>query len=255
MIAIDLSDIIDSGCVEGICMKTVTFPLALVNEHRRRAVRACQVPRDGPEGWSVSEVNPMQLLQIFDSLRLMDGFILRAYQYRDDGDGHGIIWAMRDDAKVAAPDASTGFPPPRPPETLDNIMQAIQGDGTPWSYLSASLFAREAVECGAMWHGCDWMTHIILGNSPWDTPKNEYEHIPTDGPTGHPDAWQWLERKPNTWEPGYHCSADTVTVTFHTFSGFRREAIHRWTDTYRKRHYDFVTSRITIAEGPEGYIF
>ena len=34
-------------------------------------------------------------------------------------------------------------------------MQAIEGDGSPWSYLSASILSREAEEFGAMWHGVD----------------------------------------------------------------------------------------------------
>jgi hypothetical protein len=36
---------------------------------------------------------------------------------------------------------------------LDDFMDAIEGDGSAWSYLSASLFAREAAELGALWHG------------------------------------------------------------------------------------------------------
>jgi len=43
--------------------------------------------------------------------------------------------------------------PPRPHGALDDFMDAIEGDGSAWSYLSASLFAREAAELGALWHG------------------------------------------------------------------------------------------------------
>ena len=42
------------------------------------------------------------------------------------------------------------------------LMQAIEGDGSPWSYLSASILSREAAEFGAMWHGCDWSDQTIL---------------------------------------------------------------------------------------------
>ena len=45
-------------------------------------------------------------------------------------------------------------------------MQAIEGDGSPWSYLSASILSREAVEFGAVWHGCVWSDQTILSKPP-----------------------------------------------------------------------------------------
>ena len=45
-------------------------------------------------------------------------------------------------------------------------MLAIEGDDTPWSYLSASLLGRQFKAFGAMWHGESWGTHEILGENP-----------------------------------------------------------------------------------------
>jgi hypothetical protein len=36
------------------------------------------------------------------------------------------------------------------------------------SYVAASFFARAIAEFGALWHGCDWGTHAILGANSFD---------------------------------------------------------------------------------------
>jgi len=45
-------------------------------------------------------------------------------------------------------------------------MAAIEGDGSPESYIQASLLARELREFGVRWHGCDWSTQEILDKNP-----------------------------------------------------------------------------------------
>jgi hypothetical protein len=62
----------------------------------------------------------MNLLRAFPALRPKEGYALRAYQYRDDGDGNGFVWAVPESAPF--PDPET-FPrvegaflqPPKPP--------------------------------------------------------------------------------------------------------------------------------------------
>jgi hypothetical protein len=51
-------------------------------------------------------------------------------------------------------------------------MEAIEGDGTPWSYLLASFLSRDGEELGAVWHGCYWRTHALLLESPfWEASR------------------------------------------------------------------------------------
>lgn len=61
-------------------------------------------------------------------------------------------------------------------------MEAIEGDGSHWSYLSASIFMREINEFGASWHGCSWSTHEIIDKNPSDyfssLKNNTVHHIP-----------------------------------------------------------------------------
>ena len=147
-------------------MKSVSFSIRRVNRLRRAAEKARQLaaapdplaetsPFSGR--WSVSD-GANDLIRVFDALRLKAGFALRAFVYREGANGNGIIWAVPADAPpVAADDCprleDTWLQPPQPPGGVP-LMQAIEGDGSPWSYLSASILRREAAEFGAIWHGC-----------------------------------------------------------------------------------------------------
>ena len=50
-------------------------------------------------------------------------------------------------------------------------MDVIEDDGAPWSYLAASLVARELLEYGAMWHGIGWGTYEIQKDSRKRVPR------------------------------------------------------------------------------------
>jgi len=239
---------------------TITFPVEKVQELRRRAERACQVRRKCPEGWSKSKVNPMKLLFSFPSLRLKKGLVLRAYQFQAEGNGNGIVWAMPENLSFPDPKACSRLKdrflkPPRPLGALDDVMEAIEGDGSPWSYLSASVFAREVAEFGAMWHGCSWSTHVILGKDPWSFPQRSARRMPLEAPSGDPSDWRWLESKPLKWRVEVCADSSIVTVTFYTFSRLVREAIYRHLDTYKPGRYRFESDEKVIAKGPGGFIF
>jgi len=193
----------------------------------------------------------MKLLLSFPSLRLKKGFILRAYQFRSGGNGNGIVWGMPENLPFPDPKAcyklkDIFLEPPRPNGALDDIMKVIEGNKTPWSYFSASLFSREVAEFGAMWHGCAWSEATILGEDPLSSSESPY---------GNPEDWHWLELKPSQWWPEVHKDKDVVTVTFYTHSALDCEAIYRHQDTYKPSQYCFKSDRKVIAEGPGGFIF
>lgn len=136
-------------------MTTTTFPISAVQRLRERAARRARPPEDGPERWSKSIVDPMKVLAVFTPLWVKDGYVLRAYQFREGGDGRGVVWAMPVDADFPEPcdckkDRKRALQPPRPPAALDNEMEAIDGDGSPWSYLCDSLLGRELWSFGAI---------------------------------------------------------------------------------------------------------
>jgi hypothetical protein len=223
--------------------ETTTFSIQQVSQLRRRAQRATKVNTEGPQGWSKSDVDPMSLLSAFSSLRLREGFTLRAYQFREGGNGNGVVWALPADAPFPEPDACPKLKdrflePPCPPGALDDVMEAIEGDGSPRSYLSASLFAREAAEFGAMWHGCDWSTHTIIRAPPAESSE-----------------WEWAGKQPVDWQPRVRRDDEWVIVTFFTHSALGQEMISQHTDTYKQDSYCFTSESKIVATGPGGYVF
>jgi len=206
-----------------------------------------------PDGWSISPVDPTAVLVPFTSLWLRPGYLLRAYQFKENGNGNAVVWAVPVDAEFPEPGLcprlqGVFLSPPRPPGALDGIMAAIDGDGTPWSYLCASLLARALGEFGAMWHGSEWTTHDILGAEPWKITKRHQTRSPEE-------AWQWSESKPVVWKPQVHVADDVVTVTFLTYTALGQERIIQHTDTFKAGNYQFATQYKVLATGPAGYVW
>jgi hypothetical protein len=202
-------------------------------------------------------VGPLRVLRAFPLLRLKSGFTLRAYQFRVGGNGEGYVYAMPEGATLPAPeqwpsDPSDSLEPPRPPQSLEDIMDAVEGDGTPWSYFSASLFAREISEFGAMWHGESWNTHRILATDAMSIIQRENNSARSDCDSR---VWTWEQPVPEQWAPRLVPSGDSIKVVFHTFTGLGQQRIVRHTDEYQGRSYRFRISRRVIAWGPLGYIY
>ena len=244
-------------------MKSISFSITRVNSLRRAAVRAREIPyeRRGPsqEGWFASTYDANDLISVFDTLRLKPGFALCAYEFREDSDGNGIIWAVSADAPKVPPDNDTCLGslsyPPKPPGAVP-LMKAIEGDGSPWSFLSASILRREAAEFGALWHGCDWTPQTILSKFPRqadgsDVPDDE-EDLNGDAPA---DDWTWHGRIPTTWEPTYAERGTTRRIVLHIRNPVGGEEIYRATDTYRADSYDCTTKTSVLCTGPGGFVY
>jgi hypothetical protein len=238
---------------------TSTFPAAQLERLRRRAAHVRRVPDHLPtDGWSRSATDPVAVVAVFTPLRVNPTYVLRAYQFVQGGNGNGIVWALPQDMAFPEPEGCTSLSelflsPPRPSGALDDVMDAIDGDGSPWSYLCASLLKRELEEFGAMWHGCDWSTHDILGSHPFRRRQGR-----TGGNNrrfGNPSDWSWVEPPPTNWAPLVRHAGDVAVVSFYTFTGLGQEQIVRHTDTYRKGRYRSDTQTTTVATGPHGYVF
>ena len=237
------------------------FPITKVNALRNRAAKAPQHSDNAPDGWSISSVDPIKMLGVFTALKMKPGFVLRAYLFRSGGNGNGVIWAMPTNAPFPEPSecprlTDQFLEPAKPPLALDDLMDAIEGDGTPWSYLSSSLFARDAQEFGAMWHGCHWSTHKILGADPCPPGRSSKRRSSDiDGPSDDPDCWTWNEAKPYEWRPSFEQVNDQITISFLTHSGLGQEAIYRNSDSFREGCYRFESESVVIAAGQGGYVF
>lgn len=232
-----------------------TIPVSKVTRLYKTAAagegEAPHLPTEIPEGWSKSTIDPADTLAVFDVLRLKPGFVLRAYRFREGGNGNGVVWAMPADAGYPEPNEcprGDGFlSPPKPKGALDDVMDAVEGDGSPWSYLCASLAKRDLGEFGAMWHGCSWSVHSILGSDPT---RRCSRIIQTPSA-----AWAWGEPRPAEWKPQMMMDGSTVKVQFFTYSPLGEEQIYRHTDRFRAGSYRFTTKTTTVATGQGGIVF
>ena len=148
-------------------MKSVSFSITQVNRLRSAAVEARTLLAERPDPWPVRDAD--DLIRVFDTLWLKAGFALHAYD--SGGSARGIIWAVPADAPLVAPGEWSRLEDtwlPQPPEAVP-LMQTIEGDGSPWSYLSASILSREAAEFGARWPGLVWTGQTILSKPPRQT--------------------------------------------------------------------------------------
>lgn len=220
--------------------------------------------------------DPMTLLVAFTSLYIKKEFTFRAFKHHGCCEGLGNVWVVPVSSPSPAPEEyemvhwskvpcpfpicegcgdinaeAETFKLPRPPDALDNVMEAIGGDGTPQSYLSASIFAREIAEFGAIWPGLVWSTHTILGGDPWTISHDWGEY---QAPSLK-ESWDWLDRKPTEWSPSVVRNDEVITVKFYTFSGLVQQAIYCYTDTYKINNYKFEYNVKIVAEGPGGFIF
>jgi len=211
-------------------------------------------------GWFASAYDVNDLIRVFDSLWLKAGFALHAYVYREGSNGNGIIWAVPADAPLVAPGEcprleDTWLGPPRPPGAV-RLMQAIEGDGSPWSYLSASILSREASEFGAVWHGCVWSDQTILSKAPRQTDDQNGEDrarkLTGDTPVSN---WTWCGAVPPLWKPTYADKGTTREIVLHIHNPVGQEVIYRATDTYLAGSYDGETETTVLCSGDGGFVY
>ena len=189
------------------------------------------------DGWHVSPVSPMKIVDIFPSVWIREGFVLHAYIFRKGGNGSGIVYAMPEDEEFPEPDEceplNDFLRTPKPDKALD-FRSVLDGDGSLLSYLSASILTRELQEFGALWHGCRWRHHEIVGGrrKSWD-------------------EFEWLQKIRN-FRPRVISSESTV-VEFFTYSEHMVRAVWLNRDRYLSG-YVFESEAEIIARGGAGYI-
>lgn len=197
-------------------------------------------------GWSKSQIDPHAVLAAFKPLRIKSGFVLRADQYISNDDGHSVVWAVPESSRFLEPEECEMIGPgpfktPRPAGAQDNPMAVIEGDDTPWSYMCASLLARELREIGALGHGRVWSDpKIIDGTSPWIRDATD---------------WDWQEEPPSDWAPSVSMAADQVRVTFYTTCEEGCFAINRRVDTYVRGSFVGDRQCVSLVVGPQARIY
>jgi len=236
------------------------FSAETVAALRERAVTAIELPATTPDGWSKSRVDPLKLLTVFDSLRLREGFTWRAYQFKEDGNANGIVWAMPMDAAFPSPDEcprleSHLMKAPKPLDALDDAMEIVEGNDTAAAYLQASILRRELRDFGAAWHGINWGAHHVVDQDPSRNPVDAAERDPLKTPSTEPGDWKWSQARPDDWKPRVDLYPDRVVVTFYTYSGYETERLYKHVDTYRRGKFRPRVEEAVIAVGRPGWLF
>jgi hypothetical protein len=237
-----------------------TFDCREVEALRARAAAwRTSMPMNAPEGWSICPADPGALLAVFPALKLKPGVVLRAHQYRAGRDGNAVVWALP--AGAAFPDparmrgAREAEDPPWPPQAFDNVMDAIEGDGTPRSYLAASLFAREVGEFGASGHGVRWGSYQIIDARPWEPAGTLAIAAPIEIARS-PEQWHVVDDGPGDWRPTVAIDPQDgeVTVILYAFSALGEQHVARLVDTYPAGSYTADHEQQEVAVGPAGYV-
>ena len=134
-------------------------------------------------------------------------------------------------------------------------MQAIEGDGSPWSYLSASILRREAAEFGARWPGYVWSDQTILSKPPRQA----------DDPAVSDDEWALTGDAPSATGRGaapVHAGGsrpmprgDRPGRSSCIHDPVAGDKIYRATDTYRAGSYDCKTRTTVLCKGDRGILY
>ena len=131
------------------------------------ARRAAAFPESGPEGWRKSPVDPCAVLAVFGASRLKRGYTLRAYSFREGGNGNAFVHALP--VVPAFPDCPRKkdhfLDPPVPPGALDDVMKAIDGDASALSRLSPFAVRSRASRVRSQVGRLRWTTHTIMGGN------------------------------------------------------------------------------------------
>ena len=272
---------VDAGVPPSTETESFTFAITEIMGLKERANRAAREAFGlGPDG---TLLDPTSVVRAFDCLSLRADRTLRAILVGDDLGYESRIFALPSTAMLELEDLLKSVstqadwqhvfavePFLLPAEWTWRFMEAVEGDGGPWSYLCASLLLRELTDFAAVWHAClthDWMAHLILPG--WPPPSRmEMEGRPTRVPTQflreedrrpeHEVTEPWWERLewvgPRPAPPQVHVGAREVVAEFYTYRPpfYDPEEVWRHIDTYQVGSYDAVTVKTKVASGKSG---
>jgi hypothetical protein len=201
-------------------------------------------------------LNVSAALHNTNGLQLRAGYRIRGSLFQAGGNGNGFLWAVKignSNKKsphlvgMSRPDMGLVLPALRPDDACSDVMEAITGNFSPFSYLEASILKGELLEFGALWHGLNWCTYTILG-SPDDACRGLIGG-------GGPEQWNWTARKLKDLRPRVNIKSDKVVVTFYARSDLGGANITRFEDTFESDCYVSTSTETKVAHGRGGFVF
>ncbi len=248
-------------------MKVRTFSADQIEKVRRKARKISQDFSGNATSGKIPDKGPNDLLRLFSTLNMKDGFELVAYQFHQGGNGNAVVCVVPTIDKGSSgttPDidfySHIGYhlQPSGWTEYFKEqnqkfpVMAMIEGDHSLMSFLHASIFMRELSEFGAMWHGCDWSMHRVVSEDPSTDVKRMGDFGEQD-----PSLFEmtWEMERPITWKPQVTEGEGSHTVEFYSYSMLGTEGIYRHVDVYSGNDYRCESECHRLAYGKSGMIF
>ncbi len=189
--------------------------------------------------WFVSVANPGDALLKLPGLRLKPGIRLVTYLCRLPQEGVGVTWAVPEALSTTAQlqkvlDRHVQGPP-QPAGALAHVMEAIEGDRSPLSFLIASLLQRELQEFGATGKRQNWTHHRLINALPAQVP------------------WQWQTTPPKDLSPKVVIYPDQrAAIEFFSCRVVAPVGIVQHLDQYPATGYQPAFRSRTIASPKQG---
>lgn len=199
-----------------------------------------EIPAPNDEGrWFISTIDPAAAVNKLPGLAIKPGVRLVTYLQRQPKGGMGVTWALPDlmsttaQLELALETAGNGSIPPRPKGTLSHVMEGIDGDCTPASFIAASLLVKELKELGRTGPNHRWSQHRLISEIPFKQFKQ---------------PWQWQIQPPKNLSPKVKIQADkSAVVEFFSCRVAPPIAIVRHLDQYPAKSYRPKTHDQVIA--------
>jgi hypothetical protein len=186
--------------------------------------------------WFISAMNPGDALLKLPGMQLKPGFRLVTYLHRTAADGVGVTWAVPETLSTTAKlEQALNRPcdlqhPPQPEAALADVMEAIDGDRDPLSFVIASLLKRELRDFGNVGKYCTWSHHRLI------------ETLPSQV------KWEWKVKPPQDLSPKVLVYPDQkVAIEFFTCRITAPVAIFQHVDQYPPNHYKAAGADRAIA--------
>lgn len=194
-----------------------------------RATTVLENHEPGPniEGrWFLSSVNPGEALLRLPGLGVKPGFRLVTYLLRTKDGGIGHSCAVPEhlsctvQLEAALTEGTEWHYPPFPEGALQQIMEAIDGDRSPLSFLLASLWRRELQELGTAGKDRQWGHHRLIETVPQRV------------------KWRWKEEGFQDLAPKVKILPDQrAAIEFFSARVVKPYALYRHMDIYEATSY------------------
>lgn len=193
------------------------------------------------DGWQRARVDPVTVVEAAPGVEVDARWRIVAYQWYEDGNGWGAVFAVPTDDADAAPVLHDDGRFELPPHAASSISVALRPSGDLASFFARTLLVRELHEIGALWHEVRWGSHDLMTGSP---------ELPDDqGP------WSWELPAPLSFDPVVEMmAAAMVRVVFYTRTDLGGARIVEHVDSQAIRDGSIKSDERVVARGTGGWI-